>query len=132
MNLRVDGGSAERFTAYVDGLASVIGHADRIGPLRDYCIGLMLPVSARAWSRWRRGRRRCARRHSTSRCCILSASGSGRTSGRIVLDQRVGRVEDVAVRAVVLLELDQAHRRSAARNRARNAACCATFAPRNA
>ena len=43
MDLRVDGGSAERFTAYVDGLASVIGHADRIGPLRDYCIGLMLP-----------------------------------------------------------------------------------------
>ena len=26
-----------------EGLASVIGHADRIGPLRDYCTGLMLP-----------------------------------------------------------------------------------------
>ena len=36
--------SAEvRFAAYVGGLASVIGHADRIGPLRDYCTGLMLP-----------------------------------------------------------------------------------------
>jgi SRSO17 transposase len=32
-----------RFAAYVGGLASVIGHADRIRPLRDYCTGLMLP-----------------------------------------------------------------------------------------
>ena len=29
-------GSELRFAAYVDGLASVIGHKDRIGPLRDY------------------------------------------------------------------------------------------------
>ena len=32
-----------RFAGYVEGLASVIGHADRTGPLRDYCVGLMLP-----------------------------------------------------------------------------------------
>src|ERR1700751_423194 len=32
-----------RFASYVEGLASVIGHADRTGPLRDYCTGLMLP-----------------------------------------------------------------------------------------
>jgi SRSO17 transposase len=43
MNLRNRDASAERFATYVDGLASVIGHADRIGPLRDYCTGLMLP-----------------------------------------------------------------------------------------
>ena len=30
-----------RFSAYLEGLASVIGHADRKGPLRDYCVGLM-------------------------------------------------------------------------------------------
>jgi SRSO17 transposase len=36
-------GSEERFSAYIDGLASVIGHADREGPLRDYCTGLVLP-----------------------------------------------------------------------------------------
>jgi SRSO17 transposase len=34
---------AERFRAYVTELASVIGHADRVGPLADYCTGLMLP-----------------------------------------------------------------------------------------
>src|ERR1700709_61822 len=32
-----------RFAAYVEGLSSVLGHADRIGPLRDYCTGLILP-----------------------------------------------------------------------------------------
>src|SRR5215218_2583853 len=35
--------SEVRFAAYVEALASVIGHADRTGPLRDYCTGLMLP-----------------------------------------------------------------------------------------
>jgi len=34
-----DGGS--RFTAFVGELTSVIGHADRAGPLRDYCAGLL-------------------------------------------------------------------------------------------
>jgi len=37
-----------RFSAYVAGLASVIGHADRVGPLRDYCTGLMLPVERKS------------------------------------------------------------------------------------
>src|SRR5215467_6600582 len=32
-----------RFTAYLEGLASAIGHADRVGPLCDYCKGLILP-----------------------------------------------------------------------------------------
>src|SRR6202049_4902936 len=35
--------SASRFEAYVEGLVSVIGHADRARPLRDYCVGLMMP-----------------------------------------------------------------------------------------
>src|SRR5512142_1043997 len=43
MNLKQGGDSEARFAAYVEGLASVIGHADRTGPLRDYCTGLMLP-----------------------------------------------------------------------------------------
>src|SRR5882724_913333 len=34
--------SESRFAAYVEGLASVIGHKDREQPLRDYCTGLML------------------------------------------------------------------------------------------
>ena len=31
------------FGSFVEALASVMGHADRLGPLRDYCTGLVLP-----------------------------------------------------------------------------------------
>jgi SRSO17 transposase len=31
----------DRFAAYVAELAGMIGHADRVAPLRDYCTGLM-------------------------------------------------------------------------------------------
>ena len=43
MNRKSEGTSEGRFAAYVEGLASVLGHADRVGPLRDYCTGLILP-----------------------------------------------------------------------------------------
>ena len=43
MKLREQEESARRFEKYVEGLASVIGHADRVGPLCDYCTGLVLP-----------------------------------------------------------------------------------------
>ena len=33
--------SKSRFVRYVEGLTSVIGHADRAAPLHDYCAGLM-------------------------------------------------------------------------------------------
>lgn len=35
--------SEARFAAYVDSLARVLRHADRTGPLMDYCTGLLLP-----------------------------------------------------------------------------------------
>src|SRR6202521_2357426 len=43
MGLGAIGDSESRFAGYVEGLASVLGHADRMGPLRDYCTGLILP-----------------------------------------------------------------------------------------
>jgi len=43
MNLEHGQDSEARFARYVEGLSSVIGHADRAGPLRDYCTGLVLP-----------------------------------------------------------------------------------------
>ena len=43
MNLKHGKDSEARFAGFVEGLSSVIGHADRTGPLRDYCTGLMLP-----------------------------------------------------------------------------------------
>ena len=35
--------SGSRFLAYVEGLVEAIGHADRVMPLRDYCLGLLTP-----------------------------------------------------------------------------------------
>ena len=35
--------SESRFAAYVEGLVGAIGHADRAAPLRDYCLGLLVP-----------------------------------------------------------------------------------------
>ena len=40
--------SESRFAAYVEGLVSVIGHKDRAQPLRDYCVGLMLPCERKS------------------------------------------------------------------------------------
>lgn len=36
------------FDAYVAALIEVIGHADRAAPLRDYCVGLMMPVARKS------------------------------------------------------------------------------------
>jgi hypothetical protein len=38
-----DSSTEERFRAFAEELAGVIGNADRAGSLRDYCTGLLLP-----------------------------------------------------------------------------------------
>src|SRR5271166_6077894 len=48
MDLRTANDSESRFSGYVEGLVSVIGHADRAGPLHDYCVGLMLPCERKS------------------------------------------------------------------------------------
>ena len=40
--------SESRFGSYVEGLVSVIGHADRSKPLSDYCHGLLLPCERKS------------------------------------------------------------------------------------
>jgi SRSO17 transposase len=48
MGRRRTDASESRFGAYVEGLVSVIGHADRAQPLRDYCTGLMMPCERKS------------------------------------------------------------------------------------
>jgi SRSO17 transposase len=48
MGRHATGTCEERFEAYIDGLASVIGHADRVRPLHDYCVGLVLPAERKS------------------------------------------------------------------------------------
>jgi SRSO17 transposase len=48
MDRQISDDSELRFAAYVEGLTRVIGHADRAGPLRDYCVGLMMPCERKS------------------------------------------------------------------------------------
>ena len=41
MDLRDGTGTQERFRAYAADLGSVLGHADRLRPFEDYCVGLL-------------------------------------------------------------------------------------------
>ena len=43
MGLRGTKDIKARFDRYVEALVGVIGHQDRAGPLRDYCLGLVMP-----------------------------------------------------------------------------------------
>ena len=43
MALRAADGVALRFRAYIEHLSGAMGHADRHGPLNEYCTGLLLP-----------------------------------------------------------------------------------------
>jgi SRSO17 transposase len=42
MDWRRSDDSAERFSAYLDEISGVMGHAARVAPMRDYCSGLLL------------------------------------------------------------------------------------------
>src|SRR5947208_16814774 len=44
----MEGDGADRFEAFVDALAEVFGHADRVRPLRDYCMGLLTPAERKS------------------------------------------------------------------------------------
>src|SRR5450830_1074727 len=48
MDLRAAEDSESRFGMYVEGLVGVIGHADRAVPLRDYCLGLLMPCERKS------------------------------------------------------------------------------------
>ena len=48
MNLEGMADSASRFAAFVGELTSVIGHAGRVRPLRDYCAGLLVSEGRRS------------------------------------------------------------------------------------
>jgi SRSO17 transposase len=48
MGLRRSEAIESRFSAYVEGLTSVTRHADRAKPLRDYCMGLMMPCERKS------------------------------------------------------------------------------------
>jgi SRSO17 transposase len=48
MDLQRAEDSGSRFARFVEGIVSVIGHADRARPLWDYCVGLMMPCERKS------------------------------------------------------------------------------------
>jgi SRSO17 transposase len=41
-------GSEARFAGYVEALGVVLGHTDRLQPMHDYCLGLLLPIERKS------------------------------------------------------------------------------------
>ena len=72
MDLRNSDPTESRFAAYVEGLVGVIGHADRNGPLRDYCVGLMLPCERKSVEPMAARTAQRGRRRNTRSCYTLS------------------------------------------------------------
>ena len=70
-------GSEERFKAYVEALAEVIGHADRKQPLRDYCLGLLMPCERKSVEPMAAG-------GSLARLCRASVASALRGPGALV------------------------------------------------
>jgi len=48
MRQDASGARAERFSAYIDDLASVLGDPRRNGPMSSYCTGLLLPADRKS------------------------------------------------------------------------------------
>jgi len=48
MGQDASGARAERFSAYIDDLASVLGDPRRNGPMSSYCTGLLLPADRKS------------------------------------------------------------------------------------
>ncbi len=60
--------------AYVGELVGVIGHADRAGPMRDYCTGLLLPGERKSIEPMAALKAPAGKAAQFSRYCISSVS----------------------------------------------------------
>src|SRR5438067_6696354 len=96
MDHRRSGTSESRFAGYVEGLVSVIGHADRARPLHDYCLGLMMPCERKSVEPMAAmtAPERTAAQHQS----LLHFVGEGRWSDEVVLGK---------VREMVLPEIER-------------------------
>ena len=61
----------ERFRTYATDLASVLGHADRVRPFEDYCIGLLSAEGRKSVEPLAAVTAPSERRRNTNRCSTL-------------------------------------------------------------
>jgi SRSO17 transposase len=71
MDLRDETGTEARFRTYAADLASVLGHADRVRPFEDYCVGLLSAQGRKSVEPLAAVTAPGEPRRSISRCCIL-------------------------------------------------------------
>jgi SRSO17 transposase len=74
-----DGDSEARFAAYVEQLGTALGHADRQEPLRDYCLGLLMPIERKSVEPMAAVTAPDKYQQSINLCFTLSATRRGRT-----------------------------------------------------
>jgi SRSO17 transposase len=96
MGRRLVDGSDARFAAYIEELASVIGHADRVAPLQAYCIGLLLPCERKSVEPM--AAITAPARVSAQHQSLLHFVSQGGWSDEVILDK---------VRAMVLPEMER-------------------------
>jgi len=71
MDLHDGSSPQERFRAYAAEMTSVLGHADRVRPFGDYCVGLLSTEGRKSVDRWPRRLRRNEQRRNISPCYTL-------------------------------------------------------------
>lgn len=71
--------SESRFAAYVETLASALGHADRVAPLKAYCTGLLLPGDRKSVEPMAARVEPVVSRRRTSLCITSWRKRTGRT-----------------------------------------------------
>src|SRR2546422_744012 len=107
MGLRTADDGELRFAGYVEGLVSVIGHADRAGPLRDYCTGLIMPCERKSVEPMAAitAPERTAAQHQS----LLHFVGQGGWSDAAVLGQgrEVGVPEEITFKTKPEIALEQ-------------------------
>ena len=93
MDCRTTNESCERFTDYIDGLASVIGPSNRADPLRDYCTGLLLLAARKSvmpeacYARWPMAAITDPSRTAAQHQCLLHFVGNSPWSDGKVMEK---------------------------------------------
>ena len=78
MDLYDGTGTQARFEDYTASLATVLGHADRVRPFADYCIGLLSAEGRKSVEPLAAVTHRSEPRRNTNRCCTLWPRRHGR------------------------------------------------------
>ena len=101
----------KRFDAYLSRLCEVLGHADREGPMREYCAGLMLPLKRKSVEpiAAQVGPRAVSAKHQSLLHFVGNAAWSDEAMLRSVHDYVMQRMPEDGRKGFVLVVDDTGH-----------------------